>query len=161
MPEQTSLRMQEVTDLVQDLGLATTDATDEANRRITEIMAEEVATLARELAPVDTGELVRSIEVVHEQGHSMVIATADHAVFVEFGTWSHNVFAPRPGTYEIRPVRASALKFTAKDGREVFSQVVHHPGVRPQPFLNPAYAIVLDDYTEAMANMGVKLVMQT
>jgi HK97 gp10 family phage protein len=46
-------------------------------------VAEDVATFARQMVPVDTGELRDSIEVTGEG----VVAGTDHAVYVEFGTF--------------------------------------------------------------------------
>lgn len=37
----------------------------------------------------------------------------------------------------IRPRRAKALRFTV-GGRVVYAKVVHHPGTRPNPFLDKA-----------------------
>jgi hypothetical protein len=45
-------------------------------------------------------------------------------MYVEYGTRPH----------EIRPVFASVLRFEV-EGKVVFTQVVHHPGTRAQPFV--------------------------
>lgn len=50
--------------------------------------ADKVAELARQLAPVDTGELRNSIHVEQNErpGFYDIVASAPHAVYVEFGT---------------------------------------------------------------------------
>lgn len=48
--------------------------------------ANEVATVARQLAPVDTGALRDSIHVDLVDGEAEVIADVPYAIFVEFGT---------------------------------------------------------------------------
>lgn len=60
----------------------------EAMERGIERGANLIADLARQLAPEKTGALKRSIEVV-DGPHALarrVVASADYAVFVEFGT---------------------------------------------------------------------------
>lgn len=123
------------------------------------MMGEEVATLARAYAPHQTGELVSSIRVVHGEREVKVVADAPHAAFVEFGTWSHNVLDPKPGTYEIRPRNAKSLRFIGADGREVHTQVVRHPGIKPQPYLGRANDEVLQKYLGIMGNAGVVLLV--
>jgi HK97 gp10 family phage protein len=62
---------------------------------------EEIAADARRYAPVDTGQLVASIEVDRAQGR--VVAGADHATYVELGT-RHMQPQPflRPALYQKR-----------------------------------------------------------
>lgn len=86
---------------------------------------------AKQRAPVDTGNLRRSIG--HElsvQGTRIVLevfATANYAKFVHDGTEPHL----------IRPRRAKALAFEA-GGRTVFAAWAMHPGTKPRPFLQDA-----------------------
>jgi len=49
--------------------------------------AEAAASRARELVPVDTGELRDSIYAEETEEGARFGATADHAAHVEFGTW--------------------------------------------------------------------------
>ncbi|GAB6066019.1 hypothetical protein JCM9492_11110 [Aquifex pyrophilus] len=53
-----------------------------------------------------------------------VVAGAEYAPFVEFGTRPH-VILPR---------RKRALRFI-KDGKEIFAKRVNHPGSKPYPFM--------------------------
>lgn len=57
---------------------------------------------------------------------------AVYAQFHEFGT--------RP--YVIRARNREALRFMGRDGQPRFARAVHHPGLRPRPFLAPSMAEV-------------------
>lgn len=48
--------------------------------------AEQVAEIARKLAPRDTGELINSIEAQEGESGWEVAVGADHGIFVELGT---------------------------------------------------------------------------
>lgn len=136
------------------------DAADDVTTRIIYMMAEEIAKAAYNNAPKDTGELANSITVRYGRREAQVVATAPHAAFVEFGTWSHNVLDPKPGTYTIRPKRpGGVLRFTGKDGQVVYTKKVEHPGIKPQPFLAPAHQEVMDRYVGTLANAAVLMVM--
>jgi HK97 gp10 family phage protein len=50
-------------------------------------MAEEIADIAREKAPVDTGFLRDHIKALHFAKHSRVDATAKYSGYLEFGTY--------------------------------------------------------------------------
>lgn len=117
-----------------------------------------IETLAKRYAPRDTGELARSIEVQQGPTTGTVVATADHAVFVEFGTWSHHLYRPKAGTYEIRPRHAQALRFEI-DGEVIFTKKVDHPGIEAQPFMAPAVAEVVPDFVDLLASKGVRLIV--
>lgn len=49
--------------------------------------AESVAEYAREICPVDTGELRDSISVSQSESGAVVYAEAEHGIYVEFGTY--------------------------------------------------------------------------
>lgn len=152
--------MSELTDLRDAFLHAASPQMDEVTNRIVAQMAEQVAVRAYELAPKKTGELANSIYIEYGDREARVIAGAPYAAFVEFGTWSHNVLNPKPGTYTIRPKKpGGVLRFTGSDGRPVFTKKVEHPGVRAQPFLGPANAEVLDDFEAQIGNAAVLLLV--
>lgn len=152
--------LSELTDLRDALLYAASPKMDEYTDRIVFQMAEQVAVRAYELAPKKTGELANSIYIEYGNQEARVIAGAPYAAFVEFGTWSHNVLDPKPGTYTIRPKKpGGVLRFTGSDGRPVFTTKVEHPGVKAQPFLGPANAEVLEDFAAQIGNVGVMLVV--
>lgn len=79
-----------------------------------------------------TGKLERSIgwRIVKETergGEGQFYANAPYASFVDGGTRPH----------EIRPRRAAALVFFV-DGQKVVTQLVRHPGTRPEGFMGNA-----------------------
>lgn len=83
---------------------------------------------AKETAPVDTGNYRSEINY---DGANSVIASANYSADIEYGT----------GAHIIEPVTAKALHFK-KDGKEVFTKLVHHPGTRPNPVMRNAAAKV-------------------
>lgn len=138
-----------------------TDATTEAATAVVHEMGRETASLAYKYAPKKTGALANSIEIEYGDRTARVVARAPHAIYVEFGTWSHNLISPKQGTYTIRPKRpGGVLRFTGKDGKTVFTRKVEHPGVKAQPFLAPANAEVIDKFTRGIADVGVYLLME-
>lgn len=151
--------MNDLTDMIGHLQAAAGSDTEKATERVIHMLGDEIALLASVYAPVDTGELANSIHAIHGPMSTQVKADALYAAYVEFGTWSHNLFNPKQGTYEIRPVRGSTLKFTTSDGRVVHTKVVHHPGVKPQPFLGPAHDAVMERALGAIGVIGVKLLV--
>lgn len=84
---------------------------------------------AKKNAPVDSGELRRSIKRMQKGMEAMVYSDAEHAAPIEFGADPH----------EIRPNSAGALHFFwQKIGREVFFGQVDHPGNKAQRFMRRA-----------------------
>lgn len=137
-------------------GLPPEDMVDE----VVHTTGDLVVDLARRYAPYDTGELVGSIRATHGPGYSRITAAAPHAAFIEFGTWSHNEHDPKSGTYTIRPVRADALRFETANGDVVFAQKVEHPGIEAQPFMLPAANEVKEEFAEALAERGIRLIVE-
>ena len=87
---------------------------------------------AKILAPVDTGRLRASGKIQYSglfsfRPKATIIFDVDYAAAVNDGTRPH----------EIRPRNAQALRFRI-GGRVVYARVVHHPGTRPNPFLDRA-----------------------
>lgn len=93
----------------------------EAIRPTMELVAEDIAQDIRRNAPVDSGEMVRSVRRV---GTDILIGT-DHWHFVEYGTQPHI----------IRPRVKRALWWPGADHPV---KKVYHPGTRAQPFIRPA-----------------------
>lgn len=93
----------------------------EAIRPTMENVAREVEADIRRNAPVDSGDLVRTIK---RRGTEITIGT-DYWHFVEYGTRGHI----------IRPRTKKALWWP---GASHPVAKVYHPGTRPQPFIRPA-----------------------
>lgn len=150
----------DLTEFIDDLAVASSTTAEQVAAQVTHSMGARVADLARRYAPRDTGELAASIAHYTGPTYSSVKAEAPHAAYVEFGTWSFNVLAPKPGTYTILPKRpGGVLRFRGKQGNIVFTKKVEHPGIPPQPFMARAHQEVIEDFTQGISNVGVVLVM--
>lgn len=113
---------------------------------------------AKERVPVDTGALRNDFKVSTKAKGGVATATLTvgsntfYAHFIEYGTAS---YYSGPGKrskrrpYTIQNVARSggrsknALRFEA-NGSTVYSEWARHPGVRPQPFMRPAF----DNYNQ-------------
>lgn len=92
----------------------------------------QVVNRAKVLAPVNTGRLRSSIRaepprIFSLRGSLKVGSDLEYAAFVNDGTRPHI----------IRPRTKQVLKFRV-GGRTVYAKLVHHPGTRPNPFLDRA-----------------------
>ena len=75
-------------------------------------------------APVRSGRLLGSIREEVLGLEATVGPTVPYAIYVEYGTSPHVIL----------PVFARTLRFETS-GKVVFTPIVHHPGTRPQPFI--------------------------
>ena len=100
---------------------------------------------AKNLAPVDDGDLKKSIRVSSRvdkrQGKitSKVVAgnkQVYYAHFIEYGTANYYTGSgdSKRSEYKIQPEKRGALGFGS-----VIVNSVSHPGVRPRPFMRPAF----------------------
>lgn len=80
-------------------------------------------------APVDSGDLRRSLAVRVEGDRVIIGPDVPYAGFVEFGTKPHTI-KPKAGK--------KVLTFKV-DGQTVFARVVHHPGTKPNPFVEDSF----------------------
>lgn len=90
---------------------------------------------AKELVPVHTGDLKKSLKLSTRSRKGIVtvsVATrgkgAYIARFIEFGTAPHLIKGRNGGM----------LKFVARDGNTVETASVNHPGIKAKPFLRPS-----------------------
>ncbi len=98
-------------------------------------------------APWKTGFLAGSIVKEVSVNEAQVTAQASYAPYVEKGTAPH----------EIRPVRAYALAF--QSGNElVFAKLVHHPGTKPNPFMQRAAEDTLTHLPEVFREVWEDLI---
>jgi hypothetical protein len=107
--------LRETTDLLKDISVKKLD-------KFGDILQEE----CQEGAPGRI-KVVKRVNRIRQQ----VTVAATHPennlvpFWVEYGTAPH----------EITPVTAQVLHFIAKDGTEVFTKHVNHPGTSPNPFM--------------------------
>lgn len=99
--------------------------------------APQVLRRARILAPVDTGRLRSSGEIVYSsffgfRPKATIVFRVEYAEYVNNGTRPH----------VIRPRNAQALRFRI-GGRVVYAKVVNHPGTKARPFLDRAVREVM------------------
>lgn len=113
-----------------------------AMRKGREKLTKQVQAQAKQLAPVDTGQLKNSIEAVNGSEESIVGTNAEHAIFNEFGTGrlgdpevphtekEHWVYMGADGKFytthgmEPRPFMRSAAQFGAKAAPEIFAEEI-------------------------------------
>lgn len=91
-----------------------------------------------------TGELRGTLDIIDKGAYwKRVIAPANHAKFIEYGTKAH----------VIRPKRAKMLRFYVGE-RVVYARKVNHPGTAKRPFIEnaaragaQAMRILFDEHT--------------
>lgn len=72
------------------------DKVESLGERVVRRLAEDGAEQARDLVPVDTGDLMSSIDAEVDGDKGYVRAYAEHAAFVEFGTGVVGAGSPHP-----------------------------------------------------------------
>jgi HK97 gp10 family phage protein len=97
-------------------------------------------------APWRTGKLAGSIVKEIGEGEASIQALASHAIFVEKGTAPH----------EIKPINASVLAF--ESGGWVFTRLVRHPGIKPNPFMQRAADAAYEKVEETFAKLWLELI---
>lgn len=89
------------------------------------------------VAPVKTARFQRTIFFRRASRVGAVqmrfLSPEPYAPFIIHGTRPHDIF----------PRNASVLHFTTKDGSEVFTRQVHHPGTKPNDFAIRAWRLAL------------------
>jgi len=100
----------------------------ELRQKLIERLADVAWSSAFYEAPWKTGFLAQSLVKTVEPMKASISPLASYAVFVEEGTRPH----------EIRPIRAGVLCFESANGDLVFTQLVHHPGTKANPFMRRA-----------------------
>ena len=109
-----------------DLNLCAKNFQGEVAQRIVEETADFAFEQMYSNAPWRSGFLAQSIKKEVGEGKVSVKPLASYAIFVEKGTAPHI----------IRPVNASCLAFQGGMlGGMVFTKLVHHPGTKPNPFI--------------------------
>jgi len=97
-------------------------------------------------APWRTGRLAQSIVKEIGNGEATIAALASHARFVMFGT------APP----DISPMNARVLAFNV-GGKLIFASLVHHPGTKPNPFMQNAVEDAGSKAEETFAKLWLEM----
>jgi len=96
-------------------------------------------------APWRKGYLAQSIQKQVGEGTATIKPLASYAIFVVQGTAPHL----------IRPVNASCLAFeSGMLGGMIFTRLVHHPGTKPNPFVQRS----ADETVEAMPELAQQVI---
>jgi hypothetical protein len=98
-------------------------------------------------APVKTGYLASTVYKEVSDREATVGVAASYAKFVVEGTAPH----------EIRPINGGVLAFQL-GGRMVFTPLVHHPGTKPNPFMDNAAKGTMDSVGGVVADEWSRLV---
>ena len=98
-------------------------------------------------APWKTGKLAGSIVKEVADGEASIQALTPYAAYVVNGTAPH----------EIRPMNASCLAFESRSGEFVFTQLVRHPGTKPNPFMQKAAEDARSKADEVFAELWLEL----
>ncbi|MDD1443190.1 hypothetical protein MEO93_23095 [Dolichospermum sp. ST_sed3] len=109
-----------------DLNLFAKNFQGEVAQRLVEETADFAFEQMYSNAPWRSGNLAMGIKKEVAEGKVSVKPLASYAIYVEKGTAPHI----------IRPVNASCLAFQGGMlGGMVFTRLVHHPGTKPNPFI--------------------------
>jgi len=140
--------------LAADLSAASGDSLMISAEKIIKDAAQKIQATAQANAPFKSGKLRASIRIRYVGPLTAIIGpSVDYGVYQEFGTGTRGEFPT--GVYEIRPRNAKVLSWTS-NGKRRFAKVVHHPGIKPHPFMRPAFEQVLgDDVVSALADAGL------
>jgi HK97 gp10 family phage protein len=98
-------------------------------------------------APVRTGYLVSTVYKQISDSEGVVGVTAFYAKAVVEGTAPH----------EIRPANGGVLAFMIA-GKMVFTPIVHHPGTKPNPFMQNALEEAQSKVDVTFAELWLELV---
>ena len=119
----------------------------ELRQKLIEKLADVAYVSAFFSAPWKTGKLAGSIVKEVGDGEASIQVLVPYAVYVVNGTAPH----------EIRPVNASCLAFGPAGGGLVFTQLVRHPGTKPNPFLQKASENALGKAEEVFAELWLEM----
>ena len=113
--------------------------------------AEMLVSQAKALAPVDIGNLKRSIDVIYEQDGLRAIVTvgADYGIYVEYGT---GIYATQGGGRMTPWVYYVPGGYVDDNGERQF--YVKTRGNRAQPFWTPSFEIAAEYFESEMNRLG-------
>jgi len=107
------------------------EAMDDGTQQTAKLLQSQMRENLLRLDAYDTGELFESVEWTRIDTATYTVGpTADHAIYIEYGTGIYN------GGDPITPTDMQALHFTTQDGTEV--TVASVKGMKPRPFFRQA-----------------------
>jgi hypothetical protein len=99
-------------------------------------------------APKRTGKLASTIVKEVSDCKASINVLAPYAMYLVKGTRPHI----------IRPVNASVLAFQSVSGKMVFARLVHHPGTKPNPWMQQAAEYSRSKAEETFAELWQELI---
>lgn len=143
-------------ELAADLAYASGQGIQKSAASLIQETAMKVQQYAAADAPRRTGKLAASIQIRYVDVLSAEISpTVVYGTYQEFGTGTKGEFPGQP--YEIRPKAKPFLSFMV-NGKRVYARVVHHQGVKAQPFMRPAAVQALDPFAGELIEKGLLLI---
>jgi HK97 gp10 family phage protein len=110
-------------------------------KRIIAETAEMAVAQMKALAPVDDGNLKRSIEVQYFKGglSALITVGAEYGIYLEYGT----------GIFAVEGNGRKTPWVYYKDGRYYFTR-----GIRPQPYFHPSMEMAMKHFTTELNKIG-------
>ena len=132
-------------------GLEFNELAQKISGPLREKLIEQLADIAFEEAfwgaPAKTGYLASTVYKQVSDGEGVVGVAASYGRFVVEGTAPHEIRAPDGGV----------LSFMVA-GKRIFTPIVHHPGTKPNMFLQKATAKAQSKVGETFAELWLELV---
>jgi HK97 gp10 family phage protein len=109
--------------------------------------------MAQSMAPVKTGALRNSVSIQQSSALSATIGpNVGYGAYQEFGTASRGEFGG--SAYTIRPKNPNGWLVFTIDGKKIVTKKVTHPGVRPHPYMRPAFERVITPFGQSLAELA-------
>lgn len=108
----------------------------------------KIESLAKLKSPVDTGRLRTSIQTIlsNDSLTATIFSDVNYAIYVEFGR--------RPGKKPpIQSLESWAKRHNLSGLEYVIARSIGKKGIKPRPFLNPAYQSVKPLYISALKSL--------
>lgn len=144
----------DLTNLANDLFKAA-DNIEAATQNLLDSAGNQILAEAQSKVAVKTGKLKQSITKTSKRMEVTVGPSAEHGVFIEYGTGTRGEFPS--SMYEIRPKNGNVLVFKV-GGKTVYARSVKHPGIKAQPFMRPAAEKWVEELPRDTARVGVMLI---
>lgn len=143
----------DLTQLSQNFAAASGQSFYASAHKLVNSYAQQIASTAQAYAPVRTGALRDSISVKHLSGLTAVIGpNVPYGTYQEFGTGTRGEFGG--SVYIIKPRSPGGVLVFNVNGKRVVAREVHHPGIRPHPYMRPAFERVVTPFGQSLAELG-------
>lgn len=139
--------------LSQNFAAASGQPFAQAASALVSSFASQIAQMAQSMAPVKTGALRESIQIQQSGPLSATIGPQKiYGSYQEFGTATRGEFGG--SAYTIRPKKPGGMLVFTIDGKKIVTRQVTHPGIRPHPYMRPAFERVVTPFGQSLAELG-------